>query len=89
MLEIKKGKELQGRYVVGDHIGTGGSAIVWRAYDKQLERDIAIKRLTSEAGEKQRLIVEAQRTVKLGGHQNIVQVHDVIEEEGEALLVME
>ena len=92
MLEIKTGTELRGRYVVGDYIGGGGHALVWRATDKQLGRDIAIKRLTSEGGEKERLIgliEEARRTVRLGGHQNIVQVYDVIEENGEALLVME
>lgn len=89
MLEIKKGTEIQDRYVVGDQLGIGGFAIVWRATDKQLGRDVAIKRLTSIGGENQHLIEEARRTVKLGGHQNIVQVFDVIQQEDEALLVME
>lgn len=89
MLEIKKGTEIQGRYVIGNHLGIGGFAIVWRATDKQLGRDVAIKRLTSIGGENQHLIEEARRTVKLGGHQNIVQVFDVIQQEDEALLVME
>jgi len=89
MLEIKKGTEIQGRYVVGDHLGSGGFGIVWRATDKQLHRDVAIKRLTSQAGQDEHLVEEARRTVKLGGHQNIVQVFDVIQVDGEALLVME
>jgi serine/threonine protein kinase len=89
MKEIKKGTEIQGRYVIGDHLGSGGFAIVWRATDKQLGRDVAIKRLTATAGENKHLIDEARRTVKLGGHQNIVQVYDVIQEGDEALLVME
>jgi serine/threonine-protein kinase len=89
MLEIKKGTEIQGRYVVGDQLGIGGFAIVWRATDKQLGRDVAIKRLTSIGGKNQHVIDEARRTVKLGGHQNIVQVFDVIQQGDEALLVME
>ncbi len=89
MLEIKKGTEIQGRYVIGDHLGSGGFGIVWRATDKQLHRDVAIKRLSSVARENEHLIEEARRTVRLGGHQNIVQVFDVIQVEGEALLVME
>ncbi len=89
MLEIKKGVEIRERYVIGDHLGSGGFGIVWRATDKQLHRDVAIKRLTSEARKDQQLIDEARRTVKLAGHQNIVQVLDVIEIDGEALLVME
>lgn len=89
MVEIKKGTEIQGRYVIGDHLGSGGFGIVWRATDKQLHRDVAIKRLTSDARAHEHLIDEARRTVKLGGHQNIVQVFDVIQLDGEALLVME
>src|SRR6266705_24872 len=89
MLEIKKGTEIQGRYVIGDHLGSGGFGIVWRATDKQLHRDVAIKRLSSSGGENEHLIEEARRTVQLGGHQNIVQVFDVVRESGEALLVME
>ena len=50
MLEIKKGTEIQGRYVIGDHLGSGGFGIVWRATDKQLHRDVAIKRLSSDKG---------------------------------------
>ena len=89
MLEIKKGTEIESRYVIGDHLGSGGFGIVWRATDKQLHRDVAIKRLTSDARAHEHLIDEARRTVKLGGHQNIVQVFDVIQLDDEALLVME
>jgi serine/threonine protein kinase len=81
---------LHGRYVIGDALGSGGFAIVWRATDKQLGRDVAIKRLLHlERNQRERLIEEARATVKLGGHQNIVQVYDVIQEGDEALLVME
>jgi len=89
MLEIKKGTEIQGRYVIGDYLGSGGYGIVWRATDKQLHRDVAIKRLSSDARAQEPLTDEARRTVKLGGHQNIVQVFDVIKLGEEALLVME
>src|SRR6266567_8782400 len=89
MLEINKGTELKGRYVIGDHLGTGGFGAVWRATDKELRRDVAIKRLTSAAGSEEHLVDEARRTVQLGGHQNIVQVYDVFQEGEEWLLVME
>jgi eukaryotic-like serine/threonine-protein kinase len=77
MREIKKGTEIQGRYVISDSLGTGGFAVVWRATDKQLNRDVAIKRLVHlEKDQKDRLLEEARRTAKLDGHQNIVRVHD-------------
>jgi serine/threonine protein kinase len=49
-----------------------------------------VKRLIHlERNQRHRLLNEARSTVKLGGHQNIVQVYDVVEEGDEALLVME
>lgn len=31
---INTGTELQGRYVIGESLGAGGFAVVWRARDK-------------------------------------------------------
>ncbi len=46
MLNLRKGTELgKARYVVHDVLGTGGFASVWKASDKQLSRDVALKRL--------------------------------------------
>ena len=45
MLELRKGTEIEDRYVVHDVIGAGRFGTVWKASDKQLNRDVAIKRL--------------------------------------------
>jgi serine/threonine-protein kinase len=92
---MKKGIELQRRYVVSEHIGTGGYATVWRATDKELNRDVAIKRLLREswrspsAEEMEAVVQEGRNAARLKGHKNIVEVYDVFEEAGEAFLVME
>ena len=94
MLSLRKGTELdKGRYVVHDVLGTGGFASVWRASDKQLNRDVALKRLlkksaTASPQEISALLDEARTHSQLV-HANIVQVYDIIEEEGEHLLVIE
>ncbi len=93
MLTLVTGKEIEDRYVIHSSIGTGGFATVWRASDKQLNRDVALKRLlkyTSESGadEAKRILAEARKHAQLV-HTNIVQVYDVIECEGEHLIVME
>jgi serine/threonine protein kinase len=94
-LEMKKGTELQGRYVVSDFIGMGGYATVWRATDKELNRDVAIKRLLHEgirpasADDIGAVLDESRNAARLKGHKNIVEVYDVFEESGEAFLVME
>jgi serine/threonine protein kinase len=93
MLTLTKGTEIQGRYVIHDVVGTGGYASVWKASDKQLNRDVALKRLlkqgvTSPDEELAKILEEAQKHAQLV-HTNIVQVYDVIECEGEHLIVME
>jgi serine/threonine protein kinase len=89
-LEIKKGSELRGRYVISDLLGAGGFAVVWRATDKEAGRDVAIKRLLKTKGnEVTRLLEEARNTSRLSGHKNIVEMYEVFEEDGEGFLVME
>ncbi len=89
-LEVKKGTELLGRYVISDPLGYGAFAVVWRATDKQAGRDVAIKRLLKlDGNELRRLLDEAKKTSRLKGHKNIVEVYEVFEDEGEGFLVME
>jgi serine/threonine protein kinase len=93
MLELRKGTELENRYVIHDAIGIGRFGAVWKASDKQLNRDVAIKRLfkTGASSPKEdavSLLTEARKNAQLV-HTNIVQVYDIIEVDGEHLIVME
>ncbi len=71
---------LNDRYEILDELGIGGMGVVYRARDKQLARDVAIKLVTTTdqpndtlAG---RLLREAQALAQLA-HPNVVAVHDV------------
>lgn len=93
MLMLVTGTEINGRYVIHEPIGTGGSASVWKASDKELNRDVALKRLLKPASVSEQelslqLKKEAQRNAQLI-HTNIVQLYDFIESNGEHLIVME
>lgn len=93
MLELRKGTELEQRYVIHDVVGQGGFGAVWKASDKQLSRDVAIKRLlkTSTLPSKEELdalLGEARKNAQLV-HTNIVQVYDIIHVDDEPLIVME
>ena len=46
-LTLSKGSEVGG-FVVHDVIGTGGFASVSKAFDKELKRDVALKRLLDQ-----------------------------------------
>ena len=73
------GDPLGGRYHLVEPIGTGGMAVVWRAYDGVLARMVAIKLLnagqTGDPGARDRIRQEARAAAALS-HPNIAQVHD-------------
>ncbi|MEV6931971.1 protein kinase [Dactylosporangium sp. NPDC051485] len=70
---------LGNRYRLIAPVGTGGMAVVWRARDLVLDRDVAIKLLAGElaakAGNRERIRAEAQVVARLQ-HPNITAVHD-------------
>ncbi|WP_162450214.1 serine/threonine-protein kinase [Phytoactinopolyspora mesophila] len=80
------------RYVLGDLLGTGGMARVVAAYDRALDRDVAIKLVhDAYAGDptsRERMLREARAAAGLH-HPNIVAVFDVGESGGRPFIVME
>jgi tetratricopeptide (TPR) repeat protein/tRNA A-37 threonylcarbamoyl transferase component Bud32 len=86
------GKPLQGRFRIRARLGAGGMGEVYLADDPKLERRVALKRLSpkmrSDARYRSNLLREARRASSLNDP-HIAQVYDVLEEDGEAFLVME
>lgn len=86
------GITLSDRYFVLDKIGRGGMAMVYKAHDKVLDRDVAIKilRETFDGGNTivENFIKEARSSASLV-HSNVVSVYDVCEFEGLNYMVME
>ena len=83
------GRTLSGRYEVLELIGRGGTADTYRALDKVLEREVAIKVLIDRSDDvNKRFLREAQAMAKLN-HPCIVSVFDVGEESGISYIVME
>ncbi len=81
-----------GNYQILEEIGRGGMAIVYRAYQPSLNRQVAIKVLpphfTFDRQFVERFLREAQAAASLR-HPNIVVVHDVAEQNGLYYIVME
>lgn len=84
-----------GRYQIIEQLGAGGMAIVYKAFDPQLYRDVAIKVIRPGAISTDQTITlikrfnrEAKMLAGLG-HPNIVKVLDFGEENGAPYLVME
>jgi serine/threonine-protein kinase len=81
-----------GKYDVIDVLGRGGMGVVYRAVDKQLGREVAIKTLTQGvAGDPEmlaRFYEEGRKTGRLN-HPHIVTVYDLGEDQGTPYIVME
>ena len=83
------GRTLGSRYEIMELIGRGGTADTYRALDRTLEREVAIKVLIDRSDDvNKRFLREAQAMAKLN-HPRIVQVFDVGEESGINYIVME
>lgn len=81
---------LAGRYRLERLIGQGGYGQVWRAFDEELHRPVAVKvpHPSQRLGERQidQLLTEARRVARLR-HPGIVAVHDV-QKEGAAYFLV-
>lgn len=86
------GTVLAGRYVVEEIVGSGGMAVVYRAWDRKKKRIVAIKVLRPEYerdGEfVRRFSREAEAASKVS-HENIVNMYDVGTEGDTRYIVME
>lgn len=81
-----------GRYTVVEKIGEGGMALIYRAVDTSLDREVAIKFLPAERAKDRertaRLLREARLLASLN-HPNIVVIHAVEDAATSPFLVME
>jgi serine/threonine-protein kinase len=78
-----------GKYVRVSRLGAGGMGEVWRAWDRELRRPVALKFLRGQdAAEVARFEREAQTAARLV-HPNIAAVHDVGRQDGRPFLAMQ
>lgn len=86
------GKLLDDRYEILDVLGTGGMAVVYRAYCHRLNRYVAVKILKSELASDQdlrRRFHDESQAVAMLSHPNIVAVYDVSQVDDSEFIVME
>jgi hypothetical protein len=81
-----------GPYIVLDRLGRGGMGEVFLGNDPRLQRKVALKcviRSLTGAGEaRQRILHEARAAARVN-HPNVATIHDIIEVEDRAFIVME
>ena len=84
-----------GRFVIEEVIGRGGMGVVFRAWDPELGRKVALKRVRGGGGDpaaaeraRARLVREARALAQLA-HPNVVAIHDVGVHDGDVHIAME
>ncbi|MFE3263677.1 serine/threonine-protein kinase [Streptomyces sp. NPDC059215] len=90
------GRVVAGRYLLVERVGSGGMGTVWRAEDKLLGRDVAVKKLRIPPhlhdDEVQTLHERTRREARSAAritHPHVIVVHDVVDDEGLPCIVME
>jgi serine/threonine-protein kinase len=87
------GDLVAGRYELEELVGSGGMSSVYRAHDRLLERNVALKILHPQFGEDgeyvERFRREAQLVAQLSSHPHIVTVIDRGEDDGRQFIVFE
>ncbi len=79
-----------GRYVILDRLGAGGMGVVYSAFDRELDRKVALKLLkgTGDELQRERLLREARAQAKLS-HPHVLPVYDVGESGNHVFFTME
>jgi serine/threonine protein kinase len=79
-------------YKILEKLGEGGMGVVYNAHDTKLDRDVALKflstHLIANETEKKRFLQEAQAAARLN-HPNICMVFEVDEVDGQSFIAME
>ena len=86
------GKLLNGRYKLVEKIGTGGMAIVYRAKDQNLSREVAVKILQPQFADNNKAVKrfrhEAKSVASLN-HPNIINIFDIGQDDETEYIIME
>ena len=92
LLELTRGATFADRYEIIEELGKGGMARVYRAYDRKIEEDIALKLIKSDVSADAQMIERFRNELKLARkitHRNVCRMYDLNEEDGTHYITME
>ena len=90
--EVTQGTIVDDRYEIRERLGSGGMAAVYRAHDRQLGREVALKLLYPRFAEDESFVERFRREASAAAglqHPNVVSVYDRGEWDGTSYIAME
>src|SRR4030043_103292 len=87
--ELARGTLFAGRYEIIEELGAGGMGRVYRAYDKKIEEEGALKLIRPEIAAEKRTVDRFRNEIKTARkitHKHVCRTHD-LGEEGKALFI--
>ena len=89
---LRKGEVVSARYEIRHEVGSGGMGMVYRARDRELDEDVALKTLRPQFLTDPELVERFKSEIRLARritHRNVVRTHDIGEWSGGYYLTME
>jgi eukaryotic-like serine/threonine-protein kinase len=90
--KLMPGSVLANRYEIREQLGAGGMGVVYRAFDKELQEQVAIKTLQPGLLGDAHLLERFKQEIRLArkiSHPNVVRTHDLGEADGTYFITME
>ena len=90
--KLMPGSVLANRYEIREQLGAGGMGVVYRAFDQELQEQIAIKTLQPGLLGDAHLLERFKQEIRLARkitHPNVVRTHDLGESDGTYFITME
>jgi serine/threonine protein kinase/tetratricopeptide (TPR) repeat protein len=90
--EFTRGSTFAQRYEVIEELGSGGMGKVYRVFDKEIEKEVALKLIKPEIASDERTIERFKNELKFArkiSHRNVCRMYDISEEEGTHYITME
>ncbi|HSE66777.1 MAG TPA: protein kinase [Gemmatimonadales bacterium] len=90
--KLMPGSVLANRYEIREQLGAGGMGVVYRAFDKELQEQVAIKTLQPGLLGDAHVLERFKQEIRLArkiSHPNVVRTHDLGESDGTYFITME
>jgi serine/threonine protein kinase/tetratricopeptide (TPR) repeat protein len=89
---LGKGKLIAGRFELIEELGAGGMGVVYRAYDKEIGEEIALKVLHPDIAPDRKTVERFRNEIKLARritHKNVCRMHELHQDGKQLFITME